>query len=192
MASSPPSGASRFPEISCLPTSVWNWLELSVSLSTCRKANGAWHSFSLLGQGFRSFSGCVLTKGSTVLSTKDPKPGGGGGVSLGLLALAGRGRARVLPWAWGVGWGGAGAGAGGQWAGPGLGRVGAGGLTDAARLGDLVESPEQVAPQLLHVDEVVEHGVGQVHQVVQVDGVALGAPEGHVERGRLTCGVPRE
>lgn len=75
MASSPPSGASRFPEMSCLPTSVWNWLELSVSFSTCRKANGGWHSFSLLGHGFFSFSGCVLTKGSTVLSTKDPKPG---------------------------------------------------------------------------------------------------------------------
>lgn len=83
MASSPPSGASKFPEISCFPTSVSNCLELSVSFSTCLKANGGWHSFSLLGQGFLSFSGCVLTKGSTVLSTKDPKPGGQwGAVSL--------------------------------------------------------------------------------------------------------------
>lgn len=61
------------------------------------------------------------------------------------------------------------------------------GLTNAARLRDLVEGLEQVAPQLFDVDEVVEHGVGEVHQVVQVDGVALGAAEGHVEYRRLAC-----
>lgn len=66
-------------------------------------------------------------------------------------------------------------------------RTEGGSLTDAARLGDFVESPEQITPQLLDVDEVVQHGVGEVHQVVQVDGVALGPPEGHVEGSRLTC-----
>lgn len=61
-------------------------------------------------------------------------------------------------------------------------------LTNAARLGDFVEGPEEVTPQLLDIDEVIKHGVGQVHQVVQVDGVALGAPEGHIEHSLLTCG----
>ena len=75
---------------------------------------------------------------------------------------------------------------------PGTGAWGFGGrrsscLTDAARLSDVVEGPEQVTPQLLDVDEVVHHGVGEVHPVVQVDGVALGPPEGHVERSCLTC-----
>lgn len=60
-------------------------------------------------------------------------------------------------------------------------------LTDAARLGDVVEGPEQVTPQLLDVDEVIHHGVGEVHQVVQVDGVALGPLESHVKRSCLTC-----
>lgn len=60
-------------------------------------------------------------------------------------------------------------------------------LTDAARLSDVIEGPEQVTPQLLDVDEVIHHGVGEVHQVVQVDGVALGPPEGHVECSCLTC-----
>lgn len=60
-------------------------------------------------------------------------------------------------------------------------------LTNAARLGDAIEGPEQVTPQLLDVDEVIHHGVGEVHQVVQVDGVALGPPEGHIERNCLTC-----
>lgn len=68
-----------------------------------------------------------------------------------------------------------------------LGRDHEGHLTNAAGLGDFVECPEQVASQLLDIDEVVEHGVGEVHQVVQVDGVALGPPEGHVEGSRLTC-----
>lgn len=67
-----------------------------------------------------------------------------------------------------------------------LGRDHEGHLTNAAGLGDFVECPEQVASQLLDIDEVVEHGVGEVHQVVQVDGVALGPPEGHVEGSRLT------
>ena len=60
-------------------------------------------------------------------------------------------------------------------------------LTDAARLGDVIEGPEQVTPQLLDVGEVVHHGVGEIHQIVQVDGVALGPLEGHIERSCLTC-----
>lgn len=60
-------------------------------------------------------------------------------------------------------------------------------LTDAARLSDLVESLKQVPAQLLDVVEVIEHGVGEVHEVVQVDGVALGPPESHVECGSLPC-----
>lgn len=74
MASSPPSGASRFPEMNCFPTSLSNFSALSVSERMCLKAKGGWQLLSLLGQGFFSFSGCVLTKGSTVLSTKEPKP----------------------------------------------------------------------------------------------------------------------
>lgn len=61
------------------------------------------------------------------------------------------------------------------------------GLTNAAGLGDLVEGLEQIATQLLDIPEVVEHGVGEVHQVVQVDGVALGPPEGHGELCCLAC-----
>ena len=60
-------------------------------------------------------------------------------------------------------------------------------LTDAARLGDVIEGPEQVTPQLLDVGEVVHHGVGEIHQIVQVNGVALSPLEGHVERSCLTC-----
>lgn len=60
-------------------------------------------------------------------------------------------------------------------------------LTNAARLGDVVECPKQVSPQLLHVPEVIQHGIGQVHQVVQVDGVAPSAPECHVEGCGLAC-----
>lgn len=93
-----------------------------------------------------------------------------------------RGCPRALPlrmWVWGGVWAAQPAGIQGrtEWV----------GLTDAAGLRDFVEGPEQVAPQLLDIDEVIEHGVGQVHQIVQVDGVALGTPEGHVERSRLTC-----
>jgi hypothetical protein len=61
------------------------------------------------------------------------------------------------------------------------------GLTDAAGLRDLIEGTQQISTQLLDVDEIVQHGVGEVHQVVQVDGVALGPPEGHVECSCLTC-----
>lgn len=66
-------------------------------------------------------------------------------------------------------------------------RVRTAALTDAAGLGDLVEGLQQVTAQLLDVVEVIEHGVGEVHEVVQIDGVALGPPESHIECGSLPC-----
>lgn len=62
-----------------------------------------------------------------------------------------------------------------------------GGLTNAARLGDLIEGLQQVPAQLLDIVEVVKHRVGEVHEVVQVNGVALGSPESHIEGGSLPC-----
>ena len=61
------------------------------------------------------------------------------------------------------------------------------GLTDAARLGDLVEGLQQVPAQLLDVVEVIKHGVGEIHEVVQINGVSLGPPESHIECGSLSC-----
>lgn len=61
------------------------------------------------------------------------------------------------------------------------------GLTDAAGLSDLIEGPQQVSAQLLDIVEIVQHGVGQVHEVVQINGIALGPPESHVECSGLPC-----
>lgn len=61
------------------------------------------------------------------------------------------------------------------------------GLTNAARLGDLVEGLQQVPAQLLDVVEVIKHGVGEIHEVVQINGVALGPPESHIECSSLPC-----
>lgn len=69
--------------------------------------------------------------------------------------------------------------------------VGAGaagqGPTYAAGLRDLVECPQQLTTQVLDVVEVIQHRVGEVHEVVQVDRVSLGPPEGHVECTCLAC-----
>lgn len=61
------------------------------------------------------------------------------------------------------------------------------GLTDAARLCDLVEGLQQITTQLLDIVQVVEHRVGEVHEVVQINGVALGPPESHIECSSLPC-----
>lgn len=66
-------------------------------------------------------------------------------------------------------------------------RVRTAGLTNAAGLGDLVEGLQQVTTQLLDIVEVIKHGVGEVHEVVQINGVALGPPESHIEGGSLPC-----
>lgn len=61
-------------------------------------------------------------------------------------------------------------------------RMGAAFLTDPEIRGDLLHSRHQVGAQILHVFQIVLHGEGQVHKVVQVDGVVLGTfefqPEG--------------
>lgn len=77
MASKPPSGESRLPDTLWRPTSRWKASASPVRDSTWWKLKGGWQRSSRLGQGWRSLEGTVLTKGSTVLSTKEPKPGRG-------------------------------------------------------------------------------------------------------------------
>ena len=75
MASKPPSGKSRLPDTFWRPTSRSKASASPVRDSTWWKLKGGWQLSSREGQGWRSLEGTVLTKGSTVLSTKEPKPG---------------------------------------------------------------------------------------------------------------------
>lgn len=75
MASKPPSGESRLPDTLWRPTSCSKASASPVRGSTWWKLKGGWQRSCRVGQGWRSLEGTVLTKGSTVLSTKEPKPG---------------------------------------------------------------------------------------------------------------------
>lgn len=76
MASKPPSGESRLPETFWRPTSLSKAWASEVRESTWWKLKGGWQRSSRLGHGCRSLEGTVLTNGSTLLSTKKPKPEG--------------------------------------------------------------------------------------------------------------------
>lgn len=215
MASSPPSGASRFPEINCFPTSLSNFLALSVSERMCLKAKGGWHCLSLLGQGFCSFSGCVFTKGSTVLSTKEPNPRASRTAASG--AGADRDQQESLHHrAWTIRWPLCTCPHPLPWhtLQPGRGRVtlpaaciplqlcsssrqqtvvpgsrARDRLTYAARRGGALQCPEQLPSQLLHLLQVIQHGVGEVHEVVEIYGVSHGPAKLHLKYSGLACGT---
>lgn len=53
--------------------------------------------------------------------------------------------------------------------------------------GELPHLLSQLGAQVADVVQVVVHGQGQVHQVVEVHGVILHLPHLHSERGPVTC-----
>lgn len=50
-------------------------------------------------------------------------------------------------------------------------------LTDLEVGGDFSHFPHEFSAEVFDVFQIVLHGVGQVHQVVQIDGVVISPPE---------------
>lgn len=142
MASKPPSGASKLPEISAFSTSALNFSVFVVSVIWCLKPYGSAHGS---GQGDFCLSVLGSMNGISFLSTNEPNP------SRKFFVMV-----RILSAERGVG-----------------GRRGKG-------------APTQEISELGEFLLVVLHGIGEVHQVVQVDGVVHRLPVGH---GELDAGL---
>lgn len=168
---------------------------------------------SFLGQGFFSFSGCVFTKGSTVLSTKEPNPGASN------MQCQGRDnrdqQASPQPRAWTIYWCLCTCPCPSPWHNlqSSRGQVTLPAdyclhptlalqlfpavlashtrdrLTYAARRGGAFQCPEQFPSQLLHLLQVIQHRVGEVHEVVEINGVPHSTAKLHLKFSRLACGT---